>query len=108
MKGPDIRVRIRRFGGLSEHLFPQEGWSPGFENVHRRGCFGPCTAMPLGFTFQRWGRERPRGRPLSRFLMDRVEMEEGLHGSPSPRILAVSATAIMSPMPRVKAHSSWR
>jgi hypothetical protein len=40
--------------------------------------------------------------------MDRVEMEEGLHGSPSPRILAVSATAIMSPMPRVKAHSSWR
>ena len=22
---PDIRVRIRRFGGLSEHLFPQEG-----------------------------------------------------------------------------------
>src|SRR5262249_14158384 len=27
---PDIRVRIRRFGGLSEHLFPQEGWPPGF------------------------------------------------------------------------------
>jgi len=27
---PDIRVRIRRFGGLSEHLFPQKGQSPGF------------------------------------------------------------------------------
>ena len=26
---PDIRVRIRRFGGLSGHLFPQEGWPPG-------------------------------------------------------------------------------
>jgi hypothetical protein len=50
---PDIRVRIRRFGGLSEHLFPQEGRSPGFENVRRRGCFGPCTTMPSGFTFQR-------------------------------------------------------
>jgi hypothetical protein len=50
---PDIRVRIRRFGGLSEHLFPQEGRSPGFKNVRRRGCFGPCTAMPSGFTFQR-------------------------------------------------------
>ena len=50
---PDIRVRIRRFGGLSEHLFPREGWSPGFENARRRGCFGPCTAAPSGFTFQR-------------------------------------------------------
>ena len=50
---PDIRVRIRRFGGLSEHLFPREGWSPGFENARRRGCFGPCTATPSGFTFQR-------------------------------------------------------
>ena len=50
---PDIRVRIRRFGGLSEHLFPQEGWSPGFENARRRRCFGPCNAGPSGFTFQR-------------------------------------------------------
>jgi hypothetical protein len=41
-------------------------------------------------------------------LMDRIEMEEGLHGSPSPKILAVSGTDIMSPMPSVKAHSSWR
>src|ERR1700690_206994 len=38
---PYIRVRIRRFGGLSGHLFPQEGQPPGFGSVYRRGRFGP-------------------------------------------------------------------
>jgi len=39
---------------LSEHLFPQEGWPPGFWNEHPRLRFGPCSAAPSGFTFQRW------------------------------------------------------
>jgi Endodeoxyribonuclease RusA len=58
---PDIRVRIRRFGGLSEHLFPQEGWPPRFQDEHPRLRFGPCIATPSGFTFQRWraGRTLP-------------------------------------------------
>jgi hypothetical protein len=71
-----------------------------FRSIRRTAVYGPVRTVV-------W-EGRPRGRPLSRFLMDRVEMEEGLHGSPSPRILAVSSTDIMSPMPSVKAHSSWR
>ena len=58
---PYIRVRIRRFGGLSEHLFPQEGRPPGFGSVYRRGRFGPCITAPSGFTLRSWraGRALP-------------------------------------------------
>ena len=58
---PCIRVRTRRFGGLSGHLFPQEGWPPEFGSVHRRRRFGPCVTAPLGFTLQSWraGRALP-------------------------------------------------
>ncbi len=49
---PYVRVRIRRFGGLSGYLFPREGWPPGFGNVHRRGRFGPCITALLGFTLR--------------------------------------------------------
>jgi hypothetical protein len=31
---PVAHVRIRRFGGLSGHLFPREGMAPGFGSVH--------------------------------------------------------------------------
>src|SRR5262249_7120628 len=42
---PDIRVRIRRFGGLSEHLFPQEGWPPGFRTEPLRLRFLAATCL---------------------------------------------------------------
>ncbi len=51
---PYVRVRIRRFGGLSGYLFPREGWPPGFGNVHRRRRFGPCVTALLGFTLRSW------------------------------------------------------